>query len=342
MYKKILIAIIISIIFCISIASADIVYKARFANHTVCIDDSINENHGTYSNTDFDLGIINGAAVFNGINSYITIPHHSALTFSDGLTDYPFSISFWINIQNPQEQNPIILKGYNIIETEYIISTEGENPHGNIILYDQSTGYSISCVTQDPLTEYVTCNDWLHVIITYDGSASENGLNMYFNGAPKLCDRFGHPGYLCMTPTTADLQIGRESAGIGSINLQAKLDEVIIYNHEISSSEASFIYNSYICKGYTFTLLKKNNILGSEGNISVFRNNEYIETLTYGDSILLNNTFEYSFLIHEDMTDSISDINNMSNLSNTGITYLVYIIVIIAVIALLVYLYRKF
>jgi len=344
MFKQLVLLLIISflMISTLSITTADIAFKGRFANHSVCIDDSINENHGTYNDINFSLGVRNGAAVFNGVDSYIYIPHHNALTFTDGTSDLPFSVAFWINILEPNKINPIFTKGYTPALMEYIISTEGIIPKGNIILYDQVSGYQISCVTQDTLIEYETFNGWLHVIITYDGSSTATGLNMYFNGEPMPCDRTGHPSYACMTPQTGDAYIGREYGGMSSENLHGKLDEVIVYNHEIPDFQVESIYNEYKCCGYTMSLMKKNNILGNEGNISVYKNNIYLDTISYGDTIHLNNTYEYSFLLHEDMSDTLSNVHNIEDLSNTGLSYLVYAFIVIGVIALLIFMFRRF
>jgi len=344
MFKQIILLSIISLMLIgsISITTADIAYKARFANHTVCIDDSINQIDGTYTNINFSSGVINGAAVFNGANSYITIPQHTALSFSDGVTDLPFSIAFWINILEPNEINPIITKGYTSSLIEYEISTEEEIPKGNIVLYDQVSGYTISCVTQDTLIEYETFNGWLHVIITYDGSGSQTGLNMYFNGEAKLCDRHGHPSYICMTPQSSSTYIGRHSQGMGYDSLNGMLDEVIVYNHEIPAFQAAQIYNDYIDCGYTMTFMKKNNILGNEGNITIYRNGLYLDTVSYEESFYINNTYDYSFLIHEDMSDTLTNVNNINDLSNTGLSYLVYAFIVIGVIALLMFMFRRF
>jgi len=344
MFKQIILLIVISLITLstVTLSAGDISYKARFSNETVCIDDSINQNHGTYTNINFSSGIINGAAVFNGDNSYITIPQHNSLTFSDGVSDLPFSISFWINILEPNEVNPIFTKGYTTSLIEYEISTEEDIPKGNIVLYDQVSGYTISCVTQDTLIEYETCNGWLHVIITYDGSSTATGINMYFNGEFVLCDRHQHPSYTCMTPQVSNSYIGREYQGMGYASLEAMLDEVIIYNEEIPAFKVSAIYNEYICSGYTLTLIKKNNIIGDEGNITVYRNGKYYDTVSYEESFYINNTYDYSFLIHEDITDTLTNVNNIEQLSNTGLSYFVYAVIVIGILALLMYLFRRF
>ena len=69
---------------------------------------------------------------------------------------------------------------------------------------------------------------------------------------------------------------------------------------------------------------------------------KYLDTVKYDDVFYINNTYDYSFLLHEDITDTLSNVNNIEDLSNTGLSYLVYACIVVAVLALLVYMFRRF
>ncbi len=340
MFKQL---IVLSILFlvCLCSASAEVVYYARFANHSVCIDDSGYNNHGAYYNINFDIGIKNGAAIFNGIDSRIVIQNPEELSFTDGSTDEPFSTAFWVNRHGSGVDDPIISKGWEQPECEYIISTIGETPRQSIVLYDNTTGYQLSCQTEKYLYEYTEYNDWVHVFITYDGSSDVSGLNIYINGVLQDCIRSGHPGYIAMDTSSSNLQIGRASYEGPRHFFNGKLDELIFYDTELCLSEVEFIYNSYMFEGYTMMVLDKD-LISVNKNISVYRNNEYVQTVEYGETFNISNVYNYSFILHEDNFDRFSHIENITDTSINGITYLVYAFVLIGIIALLIYMYRRF
>lgn len=340
MFKQIL---ILSIIFLslISVCSGEILYKARFANHSTCIDDSIYQNHGTYNNIQFDTGIRNGAAIFNDVNSSIVVNNPLQLSFTDDISDKQFSTSFWVNRQGSAIDDPIISKGLHPHDCEYIITTVGDEPKEAIILYDYVNGHQLSCITQSYLYEYDLYNGWLHVFMTYDGTGSALGLNIYLNGELEPCDKSGHPSYVCMSNLTSSLNIGLSAYAYDREYLHGKLDELIFYDYEVPATEIKHIYDSYIFEGYSLTFID-NDLISSEKNISVYNNNEYVKTIKYGESINISNVIHYSFIIHEDNFDRFSHIENIGDTTNKGITYLTYGIFIIGAIALLVYFYRRF
>ena len=340
MFKQIIIISVLMLI-CLCSASGEIVYKARFANHSVCIDDSIYANHGVYHNITFESGVRNGAAKFNIDNSSITIPSSSAFSFTDGITDYPFTVAFWVNIENPSEHSPVLTKGNYPVNAEYVVTTMGDNPHGGIILNDAQTGYTLTCYSEHCLCEYNLTNGWMHACITYDGSGSQLGINMYFNGLPIEVVRTGHPSYTCMRDYNGDLLLGIEKYQGFDQRVNGRLDEVIIYDQELSEAQVFYLHESYLFNEYSITLIDED-LISIDKNISVYKNDEYVKTIVYGESINISNVFEYSFVLHEDNFDRFSHIENIGDTSKDGITYLVYAFVLIGIIALLMFMYRRF
>jgi len=341
MFKQIIIATIL-ILICLCTASCDIVYKARFANHTVCIDDSINNNHGTYYNTEFDTGVRNGAVVFfEESEGYIRIENVDELSFTDLTGDLPFSLSFWVLISDTTIPSPVIKKGYAPGDTEYTVTTIGDDQHGSITLYDSTTGYSISCRSEQCLCEYNLTNDWMFVVITYDGSASHLGLNMYFNGLPISTVKEGHPSYTRMRNNGGHVYIGRDRVDSNFIYTSGRLDEVILYDYELSEHHALQKYNEYKMNEYSISFIDKD-LISIDKNISIYENDIFIKTIVYGESITMNNTFDYSFVLHEDSFDRFSHIENLADTSTNGITYIVYAFVLVGIIALLMFMYRRF
>lgn len=340
MYKQILIILIISLSL-ISVCAADEVLKLRFANHTVCIDDSINQHHGTYNNISFGTGIRNGCASFTYNTSKISFDNPTHLSFTDDVIDKPFSVSFWVKHYNIVTDEPVISKGINPGSYEYCITTTGTEAKGTFILFDTFSGYNLQCQTEKFLYEYSLYDGWIHGFLTYDGSSNVLGMNIYLNGILVDCDRAGHPSYQCMTHYNSPVNIGYSNYSGTPTELYGDLDEVIIYDYCVDVTEVQHIYNQYLLSGYTITLLDKD-LISTNKNISVYKNSEYIETVQYGDAINVSNVYEYSFVVHEDNFDRFSDIRNIENTTSNGISYISYTFMIVAVLSLLIYMYRRF
>lgn len=321
--------------------SGEMVYYAKFANHSVCIDDSINENHGTYNNILFDSGVKNGAACFNNIDSSITVPHDDNLTFTKNAVEVPFSVSFWVNIYDPTTHSPVLSKGLLPTDNEYVITTIGDQPHGSITLFDVDTSNEISCQSQECLCEYDLNNDWLFVCITYDASGDQAGLNMYFNGEPIEVIRTGHPGYIRMRPNGADLHLGIDNIKGYTEYVEGRLDEIIIHDYELSEEQSRILFQSYKFEGYSMILIDKD-LISLDKNISIYRNNEFIETVVYGQSFNVTNVDEYSFILHEDNFDRFTHIENIGDTTTSGLSYLIYAFLVVGIIGLLMYMYRRF
>lgn len=85
---------------------------------------------------------------------------------------------------------------------------------------------------------------WKHLVITYDGSSSGSGVNMYING--------NSVPIAILYDTLSAATSNTSSAGtIGSISSTSEffvgtLDEILVYKKELSVSEVSFRYNSDI------------------------------------------------------------------------------------------------
>ena len=341
MFKQLIVIGILCLI-SLTTSSGEIEYYARFANHTICIDDSVNGYHGTYYFTTFDSGVKNGAVVFDPINSpYIYIPICDELTFTNEVNDFPFSVAFWVMIPDPSLPSPVLSKGLNPSVTEYTITTIGDIPHGSITLRDSSTGYELECRSVDCLCDYNLTNGWMHVVITYDGTSNQAGLNMYFNGDEIDVVRSGHPGYTCMRDSGQCVYIGRDRLdGIDKF-ATGRLDELIIYDLELTSNQVKYLFDSYDFDKYTMILMDKD-LISINKNVSIYENNEYVKTVVYGESFNVSNVFEYTFVLHEDNFDRLSHIENIADTTTNGISYLVYAFVAIGVIALLGFMYRRF
>lgn len=191
-------------------------------------DSSGNNNHGSTviaSLTTDRFGKPNRAYNFNG-SSYIEVPN--SLTLSS--TTNALTISFWVKISSWVYQNgvnyaSVISKSNSTTDCSfrYSITPYGASIINNGKLWNYTPGPMIN-----PL------NTWIHFVVTVNG----NTLNLYKNGA-----HFGSTTSFSSFVFSNNnyLQIGRDYPGILDY-FYGVLDDVRIYNRDLSSSEVNQLY----------------------------------------------------------------------------------------------------
>ena len=173
---------------------------------------------------------------FDGVDDYINLGDSDDFSFGNGVTDSPFSISAWINMDDSSKFR-IASKNTSTIK-EYIFTTSGTKLL-SFVLYDNSTGGRIQRKYNTALTSYE--GQWINVTATYDGSSSSSGIKIYLNGT-RVDDIDGNAGsYVAMEKTTQPFEIGRNDL---TSFANGKIDEVSVFNSELSASDITDIYNS--------------------------------------------------------------------------------------------------
>lgn len=89
----------------------------------------------------------------------------------------------------------------------------------------------------------ITIGTWNHVVCTYDGSSTEAGMNFYINGVDAGTSPNGNTlGGGTSLATTIPLQIGARNST--DVFLNGLIDEVAIWNTELSQSDVTEIYGT--------------------------------------------------------------------------------------------------
>lgn len=191
------------------------------------------------------------AISFDGTNDHVLVPDQDEFSFGDGSgNDKPFTFSAWVFVEDVTggDEGPFITKGQvgGGTNIEYLFKHasgllrafiyRGDNTGTNNRIKLQADAASISDAT------------WTHVVLTYDGSLSENGLKFYTNGlataatAGKDADYSGGGG---TRNSTQPLIIGKtNNAGANAAQTyEDKMADVCIFNKELSATEVSELYN---------------------------------------------------------------------------------------------------
>lgn len=113
---------------------------------------------------------------FDGNSSYFELQNSTEINFTDGISDLPFTLIAFVSVNNLDDNNPIIAK--------YDINQE-------FVLFIDNTGRLVFRIFAGNFTQYIDvisdtnmfeANQAYNIEATYDGSGSENGLNIFLNG----------------------------------------------------------------------------------------------------------------------------------------------------------------
>ena len=174
------------------------------------------------------------STLFDGVDDYINVPDNSNLSFGNGVTDSPFSISGWVKMDD--------ISGFRLLN-KYVGSTYeysfGTGGAGNLQLYILDSGSQYRARLQ---STFLNTGQWYHIVATYSGVGGNNaqdGIKIYVDGV-RVDDTSVSVGtYSAMNNTTVPVHIGK----LNTSYTDGNIDEVAIFNSELSQSDVTTIYN---------------------------------------------------------------------------------------------------
>jgi hypothetical protein len=194
-------------------------------------DQSGNSNNGVINGatlTTDRFGNSNSAYSFNGTSDFIEVTHNSTLTFTTGV-----SFSFWLNIPDSSlntiglpERQPI---GKQVSPTVSGIGFETTDATAPAL----APQFYVQGGAQYEDNSNLTMNVWHHLVGTYDGTT----LKLYKNGS--LIGT--NTGSFSLSTITENLFFGKQGA-FGNY-FKGKLDDIRIYNRDISDCEVDSLFN---------------------------------------------------------------------------------------------------
>lgn len=224
-------------------ASGNPLWNDLLAYYTA--DNTPNDALGTYNGTltngaTYGTGIISNGFSFDGVNDYVNLGNN--LDF-DGST--PFSISAW-HYQTPSLVSfaTIFSKiGYNPSSQGYKLNANAGKIRFFLSAFQVGGGY---CYVETTNT-VLTANTWYHITFTYDGSKDISGCKIYVNGSSVALSDLGNT-LTGNTSNSYNAIIG--SDGGTQYYMRGVLDEVGVWNRELTASEITELYNSGAGKQY--------------------------------------------------------------------------------------------
>lgn len=155
------------------------------------------------------------------------------------LTD-PFSISFWFKHSADLDKAlSFIFGNFAAPSTSCIIVTTNNGNRLSATFVDDNGDYQLSTTVNN----VVLTNVWYHVLVTRDNSGTAAGWKFYVNGVA-----VGIAGTTDTATTDANTILGigykyLNASGLPPQNVQ-NIDEVTLYNTELSASDATDLYNA--------------------------------------------------------------------------------------------------
>ena len=172
---------------------------------------------------------------FDGVDDYVDLGDSNDFSFGDGSTDSAFSVSMWVKLAEGTKAAFFVKDATS--NQEYHIMSSGADKL-RFRLYDNSTvGY-----IQSQMDAAISTGSWVYYTFTYDGSESQTGINIYADGSLVTQTQVMSGSYTAIENTSADLKIATNERSLFYLN--GDIDEVALFNIELSSSQITDIYNS--------------------------------------------------------------------------------------------------
>jgi len=195
----------------------------------------------------------------DGANDHVLVPDQDSFSFGDGAgNDKPFTFSAWVFVNSAVagDEGPFITKGEvgGGTNIEYIFKHK-EGQLRAFIYKGDNTGTN-NRIKLEADAASIPDATWTHVVLTYDGSLSENGLKFYTNGVQTAATA-GTDGFYAAQGGTRNsnepLIIGKTNnpAANAAQTYEDFLADVCIFNKELSLSEVQEIYNGGKVKNMT-------------------------------------------------------------------------------------------
>ena len=205
-----------------------------------------NDSLGTYNGTaqgglTYTAGKSGNAFTGNGTTGWVNLPDNMWKPIGD------FSISQWIYVANKFDNAAEIFTSYNKSSSTIHWGIECLilfNDFQFVISRNSATQY----VTSTPINTYV--NQWINVTVT---RKADTNVKIYVNGTLASTQPWTlNPIY----HTTSYARIGVRHEDIGNNNYPfyngMKIDEVALWNKELTSTEVTELYNAGAGKFYPY------------------------------------------------------------------------------------------
>ena len=175
----------------------------------------------------------------DGVDDFVGCGDNDNLSFGNGTTDSPFSISLWVKLSGTNVIEAALSKYGIASRREYIVYIV--NQKARLLIQDASK----TAVRVVETSSAISIGSWVHIVGAYNGvggNNAENGMKIYINGSLASTTSTVVGTYVAMENTTQPFEIGRYFNG--AEYFAGNMDEVAVFNSELSASDVTAIYGT--------------------------------------------------------------------------------------------------
>jgi len=188
----------------------------------------------------------NGKSIdFQGSDDGMNIDDHNDFSMTDGSNnDKPFSLSMWVKQDvsgtSSSANGLLIGKGTTTSTKEWKLFLHYGQLMFDIVDNSDSHYHRTTCAAETINNPYQT---WYHIVATYDGSESNNGMKIYKDGLLSST-LFGQGGsYQGMPNTSSKVAIGHRLDN-SNYDFDGHMKDICVWkDYELSQAEVSAMYN---------------------------------------------------------------------------------------------------
>ena len=199
-----------------------------------------------YGTDEFDAccvcsdGSLQASFIFDGINQFVEVADADDLTFGDGVTDQPFSLSGWVYLDSfGSTFNGMIINKTN----EYRIRLTS----GGILLFELLSNPSNRIGRRYNTLAGGDLSTWLNIVCTYDGSKTSAGMKIYINDVQVDNANQNAGTYTGMINGSGTLNF------MGADYIDGNASSFSVIGKELSAAEVTELYNGGVPPDITTT-----------------------------------------------------------------------------------------
>jgi len=200
--------------------------------------DSVGSNNGIATSVTYVTGKVGKAADFTSSgNAKIEVADAPDLSFGNGVTDSPFSISFFVQFAGFVSITNIVHKYKNPFE--YLVEISGSGSTLSFFSRDNSAAANVG--RKIDVTGFTT-GVWYHIVCTCSGSGTTGGYEIYVDAVASSTGSVETGTYVAMENTTSPFFMGNNGNNANR-SLNGFLDEVFLWDIELSQEQITDLYN---------------------------------------------------------------------------------------------------
>lgn len=193
---------------------------------------SINGNNGTVNGaimTADRFGNPNAAYLFNGVDSFISVPNSTSFQNISAI-----STSAWIYVEdwylsNDNSWFPIISKSSTTTAGKFSVGVTLSKIYGNLDLKQAEINQNL-----------IQPGSWYNIVMVHNGNTAKFYINgILYNTTTAFTTL---PNFVSTLP----LFFGKDNPGLTEFS-NGKIDDIGIWNRELTDNEINNLYNSNIC-----------------------------------------------------------------------------------------------